>query len=130
MPKEHNKMLSKMLSNRLLFTILLAGFFMFGTQVSFAQEEGNEGAETAEASAEPAATEGTEGVPTSPEAISQGKQLFSDNCAVCHSIHEQVVGPALVNVTDRRPVPWLIDFIHNSQKVIQSGDEYAVNLYN
>src|SRR5690606_33673062 len=58
------------------------------------------------------------------------KKLFTNSCAVCHGIHEQVVGPALVNITDRRPVDWLRDFIHNSQKVIQSGDEYAVNLYN
>ena len=33
-------------------------------------------------------------------------------------------------MTDRRPVEWIKSFILNSQKVIQSGDEYAVNLYN
>lgn len=77
-----------------------------------------------------AVAEGTEGVPTSAEAIAQGKTLFQDNCTVCHAVHEQVVGPALANVTDRRPIEWIINFVHNSQKVIQSGDEYAVNLYN
>lgn len=72
----------------------------------------------------------SEELPTSEEALSQGEELFRNNCANCHAIHEQVIGPALVNVTDRRPIPWLINFIHNSQKVIQSGDEYAVNLFN
>lgn len=122
MPKEQNNMLFKMLCNRLLYTILFTGFFTFGTQVSFAQEEENTA--VAEESA------GAEGVPTSEEAIAEGKKLFTNSCAVCHAIHEQVVGPALVNITDRRPVEWLTNFIHNSQKVIQSGDEYAVNLYN
>lgn len=72
----------------------------------------------------------SEELPTGQEALSEGEELFRNNCANCHAIHEQVIGPALVNVTDRRPLPWLINFIHNSQEVIQSGDEYAVNLYN
>jgi hypothetical protein len=47
----------------------------------------------------------------------------------CHAVHEVVIGPALKNVYDRREIPWLINFIKNSQKVIASGDEYAVELY-
>lgn len=71
-----------------------------------------------------------DGVPASEEAIEQGASLFNNNCAVCHAIDQQIVGPALQGVTDRRPLPWLLSFIKNSQKVIQSGDDYAVNLYN
>lgn len=84
--------------------------------------------ETAQQDSAPAG--GTEGLPTSEEAITQGKQLFQDQCTVCHSVHQQVVGPALANITDRRPIPWILAFVKNSQKVIQSGDDYAVNLYN
>lgn len=62
--------------------------------------------------------------------VDAGATLFKNNCLVCHDIHQQKVGPALANVTDRRPVDWIKSFITNSQKVIQSGDEYAVNLYN
>jgi len=62
--------------------------------------------------------------------VATGETLFKNNCQVCHEIHEQKVGPALANITDRRPVDWIKSFITNSQKVIQSGDEYAVNLYN
>lgn len=69
-------------------------------------------------------------IPESEEAITQGRQLFTGNCTVCHALNEVVVGPALSAVHERRPVPWLKDFIRNSQKVIQSGDAYAVNLYN
>ena len=61
--------------------------------------------------------------------ISNGKSLFEENCTVCHSVHEDVIGPALSNVYDRRDISWIKAFIKNSQKVIHSGDEYAVNLY-
>ncbi|MCK5207510.1 MAG: c-type cytochrome, partial [Cyclobacteriaceae bacterium] len=48
----------------------------------------------------------------------------------CHEVHEQKIGPALADVHNKRPIEWIKVFITNSQKVIQSGDEYAVNLYN
>jgi mono/diheme cytochrome c family protein len=70
------------------------------------------------------------GIPADEQSIQKGKNLFEENCTVCHAVHSRVVGPALMDVNKRRPLPWLIDFIKNSQKVIQSGDEYAVKLYN
>lgn len=74
-------------------------------------------------------SEGSSEIPTSEEVISNGQTLFENNCKVCHSVHEQVVGPALKNVFERRPVSWIQSFVKNSQKVIQGGDEYAQNLY-
>jgi mono/diheme cytochrome c family protein len=71
-----------------------------------------------------------EELPTSDEAIANGEKLFKGNCAVCHQVQQKMVGPALKNVYERRELPWLLNFISNSQKVIQGGDEYAVNLYN
>ena len=35
----------------------------------------------------------------------------------------------LKGIEERRERPWLISWIKNSQKVIESGDEYAVALY-
>jgi len=63
------------------------------------------------------------------ELVASGDMLFKNNCLVCHDIHSQKVGPALANVYERRSVEWIKAFITNSQKVIQSGDEYAVALY-
>jgi cytochrome c2 len=63
------------------------------------------------------------------EMVAAGELLFKNNCLVCHDIHSQKVGPALANVYERRSVDWIKAFIGNSQKVIQSGDEYAVALY-
>lgn len=71
-----------------------------------------------------------DGIPTDAELVSAGESLFKGNCAQCHAINEVVIGPALKNVHERRPKEWLLAWIKNSQKVIQSGDEYAVDLYN
>ncbi len=100
---------------------------LFGYGSSFAQDDAAADTAAAEADA-PAAS--ADGIPSDPEVISAGESLFNNNCTVCHAINEVVVGPALKNVHERQSLPWLISFIQNSQKVIQSGDDYAVNLYN
>lgn len=69
-------------------------------------------------------------IPTDPAVISDGEKLFKGNCTVCHAINDRVVGPALRDITKRRPLDWIQKFVRNSQKVIKSGDEYAVKLYN
>ena len=62
--------------------------------------------------------------------VKNGESLFKGNCTVCHAINEVVIGPALRDVHERQSEEWIYAFIKNSQKVIKSGDEYAVNLYN
>ena len=58
-----------------------------------------------------------------------GAQLFLP-CSACHSIGKgKLVGPDLYKVTERKDKAWLHRFIKNSQEVIQSGDEYAVKLF-
>ncbi|MBT8218247.1 MAG: c-type cytochrome [Bacteroidia bacterium] len=63
-----------------------------------------------------------------------GKALFRANCAQCHNrnMKDDLTGPALGGTQER----WagrediLYEWIRNSQGVIASGDEYAVNLWN
>jgi cytochrome c oxidase cbb3-type subunit III len=59
----------------------------------------------------------------------KGKTLFDGNCAACHSMDADIVGPALKNVHERRGDEWLHQFIKNSQALIQSGDADAVAVY-
>lgn len=67
-------------------------------------------------------------------ANAEGKALFKQYCAQCHNknMKDDLTGPALGGVEAR----WegrdelLYAWIRNSQEVIASGDEYAVNLYN
>lgn len=45
-------------------------------------------------------------------------------------MNEQVVGPALAGITKRRPMTWILPWVKNSSKVVASGDDYAVALFN
>jgi cytochrome c2 len=67
-------------------------------------------------------------IPTEPAAISAGESLFNANCKACHRVKTKLVGPPLGGVYDRAPsIQWIKDFVHNSSKVIASGEPYAVN---
>ncbi|MGL1885654.1 MAG: c-type cytochrome [Reichenbachiella sp.] len=68
-------------------------------------------------------------IPSDEAVVLSGEKLFKANCAVCHAVHEKVIGPALKNVHERRDVAWITAFVKNSQKVIKGGDDYAVKLY-
>ncbi|HMJ67757.1 MAG TPA: cytochrome c3 family protein [Cyclobacteriaceae bacterium] len=62
--------------------------------------------------------------------IAAGKALFNANCKSCHGVDKKVIGPALQGVTGRAPsIPWIINWVHNSPKVIAAGDKYGVALY-
>ena len=59
----------------------------------------------------------------------EGKILFTARCAACHNVNKILVGPALAGVYQRRPIDWIIKFVHSSQTVIKSGDAYATALF-
>lgn len=60
-----------------------------------------------------------------------GESLFNNNCKACHSPKDEVVvGPGLKDIQKRRDLAWLVKWVKNPNGVIQSGDEYAVALYN
>ncbi|HVY73248.1 MAG TPA: cytochrome c [Puia sp.] len=61
--------------------------------------------------------------------VDAGKTIFASRCAGCHNVNKIVTGPALAGVSDRRPIDWIIKFVHSSQTVIKGGDPYAVALY-
>ncbi len=56
----------------------------------------------------------------------EGETLFKNNCAACHNTSDEVlVGPGLKGIGERRPIEWIVKWIHNPQAVIASGDKYA-----
>jgi mono/diheme cytochrome c family protein len=61
----------------------------------------------------------------------EGETLFKNNCAACHNTSDEtLVGPGLKGVSGRRPIEWIVKWVHNPQAVIASGDKYANDLYN
>lgn len=114
---------------RVLPHLLLALFLTFaGTYRASAQEA----AEVTKAGVTPGATAGATPATGGGDAaaISAGDALFKGNCAQCHAVNDKVVGPALAGIDKRRPISWLIPWVKNSSKVVASGDEYAVKIFN
>ena len=68
--------------------------------------------------------------PAEAKIIAAGDALFKGNCAQCHAVNEIVVGPALAGISKRRPLSWILPWVKNSSKVVASGDEYAVFIFN
>src|ERR1035437_8228376 len=59
-----------------------------------------------------------------------GRTVFKQNCAVCHSLGDnKLAGPGLKGIAERAPGgDWLHNWIKNNNKVISSGDDYAAKL--
>jgi len=59
-----------------------------------------------------------------------GEDLFKANCAACHTIKTDLIGPALAGMMDRVPSKeWVYSWIRNSQKMIADGDEYGLERF-
>jgi len=59
-----------------------------------------------------------------------GEFLFKVNCAACHKINEDFVGPALAGVRNKwEDQDALFRFVQNSQEVISEGNLRAKNVY-
>lgn len=57
--------------------------------------------------------------------VAEGKKLFTENCVTCHKLGEDLIGPNLVGVLDRRKPEWVKSFIKNSTRMIEQGDADA-----
>jgi len=63
---------------------------------------------------------------------SPGQLIYEKyNCKSCHTIGKgNLIGPDLKGITQRREIEWLKKWILNPQKLIESGDSVAINIYN
>ncbi len=61
--------------------------------------------------------------------IAKGKSLFNANCAACHKLNKNLIGPALAGVSAKYEKDWLYTWIKNSSAMIKSGDERAVAIW-
>lgn len=64
-----------------------------------------------------------------------GEKLYKANCAACHALDKQLVGPALGGVVDRLKkeqnldTDWLHKWIKDNKSLRESGDKYAIEVY-
>lgn len=64
--------------------------------------------------------------------IKAGELLFETHCSACHKPLRPMSGPALKGVSKTIPggMDWIYNWVHNSSKIIASGDKYAIQLFN
>lgn len=55
--------------------------------------------------------------------------LFKQYCSACHKYDVRVLGPALAGIGQRRSRKWIIDWVHDSQAFIASGDSLAIAVF-
>ncbi len=67
---------------------------------------------------------------SNPLSAADGEKIFKQNCAVCHSMGSaKVTGPGLEGVFSRVPsAEWMHKWIKNNDKLIKSGDAYAIKI--
>jgi hypothetical protein len=66
---------------------------------------------------------------TDASVIAEGEKTFAaKGCGGCHGFGKKVVGPDLVGITDRRPLPWIARMIRYPGQMIKA-DPVAKDLY-
>lgn len=66
--------------------------------------------------------------PLDEKMISSGKGVYDVKCASCHKLtNEKLVGPGWKGVTDRRKPEWIMNFVTNTEEMLQK-DTAAQNL--
>jgi len=65
--------------------------------------------------------------------ISAGEQLFRTRCTTCHTVTgvepKDAIGPDLLNISDKRPLKWLMDWLRAPDQMLKNKDPIAMALY-
>ena len=61
--------------------------------------------------------------------VTAGKAIYDLKCGSCHKItEEKLVGPGWKGVTDRRTPEWIMNFVTNTEEMLEKNQQ-AKNLY-
>jgi len=64
--------------------------------------------------------------------ISKGHEIYIQQCASCHGLKmdQNLTGPALKGISERRKLKWIKSFINDSQLMYENRDSIAVDIIN
>ncbi len=62
--------------------------------------------------------------------VRTGKKIFNANCASCHKLEGNLIGPSLGGVEERRTNEWLKLWIKDNAALRASGDADAIAIFN
>ena len=71
----------------------------------------------------------TEAIISDTAAIRKGQIVFAQQCGACHNFRQDGIGPQLGGITTAVPAEWIKNFIRDPNKIIESGDERAHQLF-
>jgi cytochrome c551/c552 len=67
--------------------------------------------------------------PLDQKMVDGGKAIYDMKCGSCHKLSEEkLVGPGWKGVTDRRQPEWIMNFVTNTEEMLEKDTE-AKNLY-
>lgn len=129
----------------LIFAVTVVAFFLFscnsGADDASKDAPPENASKTADSSASSATTSGNEskGVgkfqhvelthPLDQKMVTAGKSIYDLKCGSCHKLtEEKLVGPGWKGVTDRRAPEWILNFVTNTEEMLEKN-EAAKNLY-
>lgn len=131
-------MMNRKLTLTTVVIAVITSLFMFscGPGNGASADESASNATTAPASDKPAAASSssekglgkfTDVKLTSPldqNMVSQGKSIFDVKCSSCHKLtDEKLVGPGWKGVTDRRKPEWIMNFVTNTDEMIDKDPD-------
>ncbi|MBS1748961.1 MAG: PQQ-dependent sugar dehydrogenase [Bacteroidetes bacterium] len=80
-------------------------------------------------SCHPGTSSGQDSISNDSALIAGGELLFNQNCASCHNMNQNGIGPKLAGITSEVSIEWLRHYILNPEQTIASGDERANKLF-
>ena len=114
-----------------LFAALLFSSILFGVACgSQSDKSTNDSATTSGATENPDVSSDPKGVgpiknvqlthPLDEKMVAQGENISSVKCQSCHKLtDEKLVGPGWKGVTDRRTPEWIMNFVINTEEMLQ-----------
>ncbi len=57
--------------------------------------------------------------------VARGKKIYKANCAACHKMEGNLIGPELLKIGDKREADWLKLWIKDNNALVASGDKLA-----
>lgn len=122
------------MKKKLLFSALAFTLFIFGLSCGGSENKKNDASSTDKDTSVATAGTNPKGLgkftnvelthPLDQKMIAGGKGIYDMKCGSCHKLtEEKLVGPGWKGVTDRRAPEWIMNFVTNTEQMLEKDME-------